>query len=162
MGAQTGGTPQSRALGRELDLGWQERWGDGSNLGYATCCDVHAVTDVPHPSLPPSPPPPPRGPVLDTPAQVAGWRKVVDAVHGRGGRLYAQLFHAGRVSHSSLVGGAPPLAPSAVAMRGQLYVEGGVKADYETPRAASEEEVAQVVRDFAAAARRAVQVGGDV
>jgi N-ethylmaleimide reductase len=60
---------------------------------------------------------------------------------------------AGRVTHSDLVGGQPPVAPSALAMAGQLYVEGGMKKDYEVPRALETSEIAGIVEQFVQAAR---------
>ncbi len=53
-------------------------------------------------------------PGIHTPSQVAGWRKVTDAVHAAGGRIFAQLWHVGRLSHTSLLGGQPPLSSSPV------------------------------------------------
>ncbi|KAG2449680.1 hypothetical protein HYH02_005209 [Chlamydomonas schloesseri] len=101
-----------------------------------------------------------RAPGFATEDQAAAWKPVVDRVHGKGGVLYAQLFHAGCVSHSSLVGNKPPVSASPVGMAGNLYVEGGVKADYEVPRALDTEEVEQLPKDFAAAAQRAIKAGG--
>ncbi|KAG2428686.1 hypothetical protein HXX76_011391 [Chlamydomonas incerta] len=101
-----------------------------------------------------------RAPGLATAAQAAAWKPVVEGVHGKGGILYAQLFHAGRVSHSSLVGNKPTVSASPVGMAGNLYVEGGVKADYEVPRALTTEEVEQLPKDFAASAQLAIKDGG--
>ncbi|KXZ54249.1 hypothetical protein GPECTOR_5g34 [Gonium pectorale] len=101
-----------------------------------------------------------RAPGLATDEQAAAWRPVTDEVHSRGGVFFAQLFHAGRVSHSSLVGNKPTVSASPVGMAGQLYVEGGVKADYEVPREMSTQEVEQLSASFAAAAQRATKLGG--
>src|SRR3954466_15283466 len=60
----------------------------------------------------------PATPGIYTDAQIAGWREVVDAVHAKGGLIFLQLWHVGRVSHSSFHGGALPVAPSAVPIAG--------------------------------------------
>ncbi len=86
-------------------------------------------------------------------AQRDGWRLVTDAVHEAGGRIFAQLWHVGRVSHSYYHGGRP-VAPSAVAPPGKAYTPEGIKP-YETPHALSPDEVVAVVRQFAHGARTA-------
>lgn len=66
----------------------------------------------------------PGTPGIHDDAQVAGWRRVTDAVHARGGRIFAQLWHVGRISHPLLQpGGAPPVAPSAIAAEGQTFTD---------------------------------------
>lgn len=100
-----------------------------------------------------------RAPGMATAEQAQAWRGVVDAVHAKGGYIYAQLFHAGRVSHASLAGGQL-VSASALGMSGQLYVEGGVKEAYSAPRALETAEVAAVAKDFARAAALAVKEGG--
>jgi N-ethylmaleimide reductase len=102
----------------------------------------------------------PLTPGLYTPAQVDSWRQVTSAVHANGGRIFAQIMHAGRVSHPDTTG-HQPVAPSAVAAR-EAYVftpTGPQLAP--TPRALSTSEVAGEARSFAAAARRAVEAGFD-
>jgi N-ethylmaleimide reductase len=101
------------------------------------------------------------GPGLVTDEDVAGWRKVTDAVHAVGGRIYIQVWHAGRVSHSSMRGGEPPVAPSPIRAEGQTRVAGGKKADLETPRELTIPEIHQIVEDFGKAARRAIDAGAD-
>ena len=101
------------------------------------------------------------GPGLVTAEDVAGWRKVTDAVHAAGGRIYIQIWHAGRVSHSSMRGGEPPVAPSAIRAEGQTQIAGGTKVDLETPRALTIPEIHQIVEDFGKAARRALDAGAD-
>src|SRR5258707_11321047 len=79
--------------------------------------------------------------------QVEGWRKVVDAVHAKGGVIFLQLWHVGRVSHSSLQpGGVLPVAPSAIAISAdyKAMTADGQGAAYETPRALGTSEVAGV------------------
>jgi N-ethylmaleimide reductase len=102
----------------------------------------------------------PLTPGLYTPAQVDSWRQVTSAVHAGGGRIYAQIMHAGRISHPDTTG-HQPVAPSAVAAR-EAYVftpTGPQLAP--TPRALSTREVAGEAESFAAAARRAVDAGFD-
>ncbi|HEX2202601.1 MAG TPA: alkene reductase [Longimicrobium sp.] len=103
----------------------------------------------------------PNTPGMHTDAQVEGWRKVTEAVHAGGGRIFAQLWHVGRVSHPSLQpGGALPVAPSPVGIEGQVYTYQGLQP-YVTPRALETEEIGGIVADFEAAARRAFAAGFD-
>jgi N-ethylmaleimide reductase len=97
-------------------------------------------------------------------AQVAGWRRAVDAVHAKGGIIFLQLWHVGRVSHSSFQpGGVLPVAPSAVAIGGDLKAStaDGKGAAYETPRALATDEVAAIVAAYGQAARNAKAAGFD-
>src|SRR5260221_4687063 len=71
-------------------------------------------------------------PGMETDAQVAGWKKVTEAVHARGGRIFMQLMHCGRISHPSLLAGATPVAPSAVKPEGQAWTPAG-QVDFVTP-----------------------------
>jgi N-ethylmaleimide reductase len=97
----------------------------------------------------------PDTPGIHTEEQVEGWRRVTDAVHARGGRIFLQLWHVGRVSHSSMQpGGARPVAPSAIGLEGQVHTEEGPRP-YETPRALEAREIPGLVRQFADGARRA-------
>jgi N-ethylmaleimide reductase len=96
--------------------------------------------------------------------QVEGWREVVDAVHAKGGVIFLQLWHVGRVSHSSFQpGGALPVAPSAVAISAdyKAMTADGKVAAYETPRALETSEVLAVVEAFRQAARNAKAAGFD-
>jgi N-ethylmaleimide reductase len=98
-------------------------------------------------------------------AQIAGWRGVVDAVHAKGGLIFLQLWHVGRVSHSSFQpGGQSPVAPSAVPITGEgmlAMTSDGKMVPYETPRALETEEVGQVVEAFRQAAVNAKAAGFD-
>ncbi len=94
-------------------------------------------------------------------AQVQGWRKVTDAVHAAGGKIYAQLWHTGRVGHSLVRGGELPVAPSAIAISGQQHFTSQGPMDYETPRALSTAEVKQVVQDYHQAAVNSQKAGFD-
>jgi N-ethylmaleimide reductase len=92
---------------------------------------------------------------------VAGWRRVTDAVHERGGRIVIQLMHTGRVAHpENTPHGRQPVAPSAVIPNGQMFTAAGMQALPE-PRALGAAEIEQTVEDFAAAARAAVTAGAD-
>ncbi|HNB44372.1 MAG TPA: alkene reductase, partial [Burkholderiaceae bacterium] len=100
-------------------------------------------------------------PGIYTPEQVAGWRRVTDAVHAEGGRIVAQIWHVGRISHSSLLpGGAQPVSSTAQAAKSKTYIAGGF-ADVSTPRALSTAEIAAIVAEYAHAARCAVEAGFD-
>src|SRR6201991_4853065 len=97
-------------------------------------------------------------------AQIAGWREVVDAVHAKGGIIFLQLWHVGRVSHSSYQpGGVLPVAPSAVAISGDFKAAtgDGKGAAYETPRALETDEISQIVEAYKQAARNALAAGFD-
>jgi N-ethylmaleimide reductase len=103
----------------------------------------------------------PSTPGIHTDAQVAGWRRVTDAVHARGGRIFLQLWHVGRISHPSMQpGGALPVAPSAVAPQGTIYTSTGPQP-YVAPRALETGEIPGIVADHAAGARRALEAGFD-
>lgn len=102
----------------------------------------------------------PNIPGLWSDDQVAGWKLVTDAVHAKGGLIFSQLWHAGRLSHSSLGGGEPPVAPSAMRQPGQIFTAEGPK-EYEEARALRADEIPGVVEMFRAAARRAKAAGFD-
>ncbi len=93
--------------------------------------------------------------------QVDAWKKVTDAVHDKGGKIVAQLWHTGRVGHSLDKGGELPVAPSAIAIQGQQHFTSQGPKDYETPRALSTEEVQQIVLDYKQAAIHAIEAGFD-
>jgi N-ethylmaleimide reductase len=106
----------------------------------------------------------PGVPGIYSEAQIKGWRAVVDAVHAKGGVIFLQLWHVGRVSHSSFQpGGALPVAPSAVSISAdyKTMTADGKGAAYETPRALETSEVAGVVEAFRQAARNAMAAGFD-
>ncbi|MFI2710511.1 alkene reductase [Micromonospora sp. NPDC018662] len=102
----------------------------------------------------------PRTPGLHTPAQVDSWRQVTAAVHTNGGRIFAQIMHAGRVSHPDTTG-HQPVAPSAVAARETYVFTPTGPQLVPTPRALSTAEVPGEVESIAAAARNAIQAGFD-
>ncbi|MEU2557800.1 alkene reductase [Streptomyces longispororuber] len=103
----------------------------------------------------------PDTPGLHSAEQIAGWRKVTDAVHARGGRIFAQLMHTGRVGHPVLLpDGLVPVGPSPIAAAGQVYTHEGPK-DFVTPRELTEADIRATVGEFATAARNAVAAGFD-
>lgn len=100
-------------------------------------------------------------PGLHDEAQVAGWKLVTDAVHEAGGRIVAQLWHVGRISHPSLQpDGGLPVAPSAIRPEGQAFTEAGFQP-FVTPHALTTPEIAGIVADYRAAARAAQRAGFD-
>ncbi|MFN3750621.1 MAG: alkene reductase [Thiobacillus sp.] len=103
----------------------------------------------------------PRTPGIHTPAQIAGWRQVTEAVHAAGGKIALQLWHVGRISHPDLLpGGALPVAPSAIRPAGQVFTGTEMKP-FVTPRALETEEIPGVVADYARAAHSAMTAGFD-
>lgn len=103
----------------------------------------------------------PLTPGLHTEGQVAAWHRVTDAVHARGGHIFVQLWHTGRISHPSMQpDGSVPVAPSAIAAEGELMTYDGPKP-FPTPRALELHEIQGIVGDFASAARRAREAGFD-
>ncbi|MFC0409658.1 alkene reductase [Roseomonas elaeocarpi] len=101
-----------------------------------------------------------RTPGLWSEAQVEGWRRITDAVHAAGGRISAQLWHVGRISDPSLLGGELPVAPSAVAAEGHVSLLRPMRP-YPVPRALRTEEIAGIVADFRRAAENAQRAGFD-
>ena len=103
---------------------------------------------------------------LDTPGlytreQVAGWREVTDAVHAKGGHIVAQLWHVGRISHTSLLPeGVQPVAPSALRAHAKTFTRDGF-VDVSQPRALGLDEIPTVVASFRSAARNAIDAGFD-
>ncbi|MDQ1253928.1 MAG: N-ethylmaleimide reductase, partial [Euryarchaeota archaeon] len=93
-------------------------------------------------------------------AQVAGWKKVTEAVHQAGGRIFIQLWHVGRVSHSDFLDGTLPVAPSALPVEGFVHTSGG-KKPIPVPRALKTDEVPDIVRQFRQAAENARTAGFD-
>jgi len=93
--------------------------------------------------------------------QVAGWRKITDRVHAFGGRIFIQLWHVGRVSHTLLQpNGGKPVAPSAIRAKGKTFV-GGVFTDISEPRALELSEIPGIIDSFKRAAANAVAAGFD-
>jgi N-ethylmaleimide reductase len=101
-----------------------------------------------------------RTPGIHSAEQVAGWKKVTEAVHKAGGKIFLQLWHVGRISHSDFHGGKPPVAPSAIAAHGKTWTPEGQK-DYSTPRALDASELPGIVEDFRRGAEHAKAAGFD-
>lgn len=100
-------------------------------------------------------------PGIHSAEQVAGWRLVTDAVHAAGGRIFAQLWHVGRISHPSVQpDGGAPVAPSALKPAGQIITAQGSQ-DFVTPRALETDEVKDVVDEFRRGAANAKLAGFD-
>lgn len=99
-------------------------------------------------------------PGLYTPEQIAGWRKVTDAVHAKGGRIFVQLWHVGRISHIDLHGGEAPVAPSAIRAETKTFVNNNF-ADVSEPRALELAEIPGIVESFRQAAANAIAAGFD-
>ena len=93
-------------------------------------------------------------------AQVEGWKKVTEAVHNDGGKIFIQLWHVGRMSHPDFHNGELPLAPSAINPNAQSYTPEGFK-DTVTPKAMTKEDIKQTKADFVTAAKNAVEAGFD-
>ena len=103
----------------------------------------------------------PGTPGIHSAAQVAGWRRVVEGVHARGGKILCQLWHVGRVSHPLLQpDGALPVAPSALAPAGKLWTLQGMQP-FVAPRALATDEIAGLVADYRQAAANARAAGFD-
>lgn len=103
----------------------------------------------------------PRTPGIHSEAQVEGWRTVTDAVHEAGGRIFLQLWHVGRISHSAYHDGEKPVAPSAIPAEGQVLTPDLEMTDFETPRALETEEVPDVVEQYRQGAANARRAGFD-
>ena len=103
----------------------------------------------------------PATPGIHDAKQAEGWRIVTDAVHGKGGRIFLQLWHVGRISHPSLQpGGGLPVAPSAVKPDGDAFTLEGLKP-FVTPRALETDEIPGIVEQYERAARLALEAGFD-
>lgn len=102
----------------------------------------------------------PNTPGIWSAEQIAGWKRVNDAVHAEGGHTCLQLWHVGRISDPELLDGQLPVAPSAIAPEGRVAVL-RPKRDYVVPRALETAEVAGIVQDFVQAARNAKEAGFD-
>ncbi|MCA6098408.1 alkene reductase [Bradyrhizobium sp. WSM 4400] len=104
----------------------------------------------------------PATPGIYSSNQVIGWRTVTDAVHAVGGRIFLQLWHVGRISHSShQPGAALPVAPSAIAAIGNAFTATFERVPFETPRALTTSEISGVIDSYQKAARNALEAGFD-
>lgn len=104
----------------------------------------------------------PGTPGIYSAEQTAAWKEIVSAVHAKGGKMIAQLWHVGRISHSSLhPEQGIPEAPSAIAPAGQTYGADWKLHDYEMPKAMTAEDIAGLLKDFELAAMNAKAAGFD-
>jgi N-ethylmaleimide reductase len=101
-----------------------------------------------------------RTPGIYTTEQVSGWKKVTDAVHGAGGKIFLQLWHVGRISHPDYIGGALPVAPSALPINEEIHTPQGKKM-IPIPRALELDEIPQITEQFRGGAERAKAAGFD-
>ena len=103
----------------------------------------------------------PALPGIYTDAQVEGWKKIVNSVHAKGGKIVSQIWHVGRISHPSLLpNGALPVAPSAIKPAGQAFTYAGLQ-DYVTPRALDASELPGIIQDYVHATNCALKAGFD-
>ncbi len=101
-------------------------------------------------------------PGLFTAEQISGWKDVTDAVHAKGGKIVVQIWHTGRMSHTSFQpGGQPPGAPSAIRAKAKVFVAGEGFTDTSMPRALALDELPQIIDDFRQTCRRAIEAGFD-
>ncbi|CDW88259.1 fad fmn-binding family protein [Stylonychia lemnae] len=92
--------------------------------------------------------------------QVEGWKKVIDEVHAKGGRIYLQIWHSGRAAHSDHLGGQTPISSSAIAIADTVHTQNG-RVAHVTPRAVTVEEIKQLIKDFRQGAENAKRAGFD-
>ena len=103
----------------------------------------------------------PFTPGLFTQEQIEAWEKVTKSVHNKGGKIFAQLWHTGRVGHSADRNGKLPVAPSAIAITGiQHFTSQGLKS-FETPHELTKAEIKQIIKDYGQAAKNAIEAGFD-
>lgn len=103
-----------------------------------------------------------RIPGLFSPEQTEGWRRVGQAVHARGGRIFVQLMHTGRVSHvANLPPGAEVIAPSAIQPSGTMYTDALGPQPHSIPREMTQRDIQQTIAEFVHAAKCAVEAGLD-
>ncbi|MFD1260723.1 alkene reductase [Entomomonas asaccharolytica] len=102
-----------------------------------------------------------RSPGICNEQQVAAWKKVTDVVHAKGGLIFMQINHCGRISHPSLLPNkATPVAPSAIKPAGQSWTDAGLQ-DFVTPHELTETEIKQVINEYRQATKLALQAGFD-
>lgn len=101
-----------------------------------------------------------RTPGIYSQKQVEGWRKVTDAVHHAGSKIFLQLWHVGRVSHPDFLDGALPVAPSALPVEGEIHTTFG-KKKIEVPRALERDEIPNIIKQFERGASNAKAAGFD-
>jgi N-ethylmaleimide reductase len=104
----------------------------------------------------------PRTPGIHAPEQVAAWRHITDAVHQRGGRIFLQLMHVGRIAHrANRLIDAAPVAPSAIRAAGTIYTDAFGLQPHSMPRALATDEIPSVIDEYQQAAANAIAAGFD-
>lgn len=104
----------------------------------------------------------PRIPGAFSAAQVAGWKKITDAVHAKGAKIFLQLMHTGRIGHpNNLPAGANVIAPSAVAAAGEMYTDAEGPKSHPTPKAMTDADLKATLDEYVQAAKNAVAAGFD-
>ena len=103
-----------------------------------------------------------RSPGIYTPDQIAAWRKITDAVHARGGKIFLQIMHVGRIAHSAnRTIPDPPVAPSAIRAAGEMWTDAQGMQPLDMPRALDLAEIPSVIDEYAQATRNALAAGFD-
>jgi 2,4-dienoyl-CoA reductase-like NADH-dependent reductase (Old Yellow Enzyme family) len=138
---------EGRIPGPLMEAYYAQRASAGLIISEATSVDPHGVGY-------------PDTPGIWSAAQVAGWKRVTDAVHDAGGRMLLQLWHVGRVSHPTYLGGALPVSASAIAPAGHVNLLRPPRP-FEVPRALDTEEVPRIVAAFRRGAENALVAGFD-
>jgi len=104
----------------------------------------------------------PRIPGIFSAAQVAGWKRVTDAVHAKGAKMFIQFMHCGRIGHAlNLPAGARLLGPSAVAAAGEMYTDAEGMKRNGMPQAMTEADIKTTLEEFVQSAKNAVAAGFD-
>jgi N-ethylmaleimide reductase len=130
-----------------MQLYYAQRAGAGLIISEAIAISPQAIG---YPSIP----------GLFTDVQVKAWKKITEAVRSKGGRIFAQLWHVGRISHPDLLNGELPVAPSAIAPQGNAVTYDGLKP-FVTPRALETDELSSIVDQYRIAAKNALNAGFD-
>jgi N-ethylmaleimide reductase len=103
-----------------------------------------------------------RTPGIHSPAQIAGWKAVTDAVHAEGGKIVLQIMHCGRIAaKANKAPGAETIAPSAIRAAGQMFTDAEGMVDFDMPRALETDEIAGVIAEFGRATENALEAGFD-
>ena len=103
-----------------------------------------------------------RTPAIESPAQVAAWKKITDGVHGKGGRIFCQFMHVGRIGHSANRYTKTQLvSPSSVKAAGQMWTDSMQMQDFDAPRELALHEIPGVVEEYAKATKNAFAAGFD-
>jgi N-ethylmaleimide reductase len=104
----------------------------------------------------------PRIPGAFSAAQTAGWKRVTDAVHAKGAKIFLQLMHTGRIGHpNNLPAGASVVAPSAVTAAGEMYTDAEGPKPHATPKAMTDADIKTAIGEYVQAAKNAVAAGFD-